>query len=90
VLVADGVPLIVNEEPVAVPVTPVGKLPPFMEIVAELVAVYTIVVIAVPVITLWLAAPPAECRVIVGIGFIVASTAVRAADKQPAEVRACV
>jgi hypothetical protein len=50
--VADGVPLIVNEEPEAAPVTPVGKLPPVMEIVAELDAVYTIALIAVPVITL--------------------------------------
>jgi hypothetical protein len=87
--VADGVPFIVNEEPEAVPVTPVGKLPLVQEIVAALDAVYTIVVIAVFWFGFWKAAPLVLTRVMVGT--IVAATAVRVADMQPvAAIRACV
>jgi hypothetical protein len=82
----DGVPLIVNEELEATPVTPLGKPPPVLEIVAELVAVYTIAVIAVFWCMLWLAVPLE--REMVGTGFTTAVTVAALPDWQvvPLEV----
>jgi hypothetical protein len=81
--VVDGEPPIVNEEPVTVPLTPAGKLPSVMEIVAELVAVYTIVIIAVFGFTFWLAVPLLRVMVGSGISLSVGVPLISAGQKAP-------
>lgn len=89
--VDDGVPLIVNEEPLGAPVIPPGKPPAVLEMVAELLAVYIIGVIAAILSSaVWLASPLVATRVMIGMGFTVPVTASRVAETQPVVVfRAC-
>jgi hypothetical protein len=78
------VPLIVYKSPEDEPLIPLGKAPPVMEIVAELVVVYTIGVIAIFRFTRWVGLPLVPTWVMVGTGFTVAVTAKRVVDTQPA------
>jgi hypothetical protein len=88
--VAVGAPLIVYEVPVGVPdgapVTPVVKVPPVLEITAELVVVYTIGVIVISCFTLWVGLPLVPTCEIVGMGFTVPVTGKRDVDTQPVDV----